>query len=210
MGYEVLGSRGFDGKPGAVSRSAGAWLRFFAKAYPNATNTQAAVVLARSPPATLDNLHSNQVWNLEVPYSAHKIKVLGLFPPGDYLFSEDKPMPTPVAAARKFRAGEHGWETSGSRSSFFAPMQYHRRHHTLSPTLYIRGFESTGADQLAVRIRDDQGRVWNTRLEPGFSAGICACLLELPPEVKSIIAEVVMLTPVQAEFLVDTSAFASK
>ena len=60
-----------------------------------------------------------------------------------------------------------------------------------------------GKDRLAIRLRDARGVYWLTKPEPqGSSDRIYPYLVELPPEIKSVVPEVVLLKPVEAEFTV--------
>jgi len=57
-----------------------------------------------------------------------------------------------------------------------------------------------------VRLKDDQGRYWLTKPErQGIRDRIQPFLVELPAEVKTIQAEVLVLKPISAEFMVETA-----
>ncbi len=148
-------------------------LRFSATVYPYATNTEEVVVLASQSVVALTPPKFIHSWNLEVPYGAKTISVLGLFPPGDYVFSEGRFVPGPASGFGPVAAGRSsGWESIGRRSSLFARIRQLHRHHTSVSTIYLRGLELGGTEHLAVRVRDDQGRLWNARLEPAYSDAV--------------------------------------
>ena len=78
-------------------------------------------------------------------------------------------------------------------------------HYTPDPTIYIQAAELREPDRLAIRVKDNQGRYWATIPESqGAPQGIHPFLLRLPPQITNVVAEVALLRPVQAEFMVDT------
>jgi len=54
-------------------------------------------------------------------------------------------------------------------------------------------------------VRDDSGGIWTAKPEPqGDPEGVHAFLLELPAGVTNVVPELVLLRPIEAEFLVNT------
>jgi hypothetical protein len=65
-------------------------------------------------------------------------------------------------------------------------------------------------NRLAIRLLDNKGRWWTAKPEPEDGAdGIMPYLIDLPPEVRTVIPEIVLLKPTCAEFMVDTTAAAN-
>ena len=75
-----------------------------------------------------------------------------------------------------------------------------------SCSLYLASPELGSEERLGVRIRDECGHYWTTRLESAHQGEERAYLLEVPSNVKTVVAEIVVLKPVQAEFYVRTAA----
>ena len=178
-------------------------LRFSAEFYPSATNTEAALLLGRSPEATLASLHSNIWWNLELHAGTNEVVVLGLFPPGTYVFSEGRCETNPaIRFGATIGGAPSGWVGSSDRVSPYK-VQFWDGHYTPVPVIYLRSPRLAASERLAIRLRDEQGRYWLTKPEPeGAREGIMPFMVDLPPEVKAIAAEIVLLKPVQAEFTV--------
>jgi len=98
-----------------------------------------------------------------------------------------------------------GWVGQSQRISPTRTQHWHG-HYTPVPVMYIRAPASRSKERLGVRLRDEQGRYWLAKPEPqGAADGIWPFLLELPPEVRTVSAEVVLLKPIQAEFTVQTA-----
>jgi hypothetical protein len=181
-------------------------LKFKAKLYPSPTNTAAAVLLGKSPAAALGSLQSNVWWNTEVGYGSLKVKLLGIFPPGSYTFSEGRLLRAIYGTGLDQQSRDDVWSGSGRSRSMFRRRQIDYRHSPSLPTIYLTGLDSSEVERLSLRLRDDHERLWNTKLVHSRDGKVCACLVSLPPDVKSIVAEVVLLQPLQAEFVVATRA----
>ena len=177
-------------------------LCFEASFYPSVTNSHATVLIGTSPPVALDTLESNTFWNLELSYGSHKISVLGLLPSGTHIFTNGKYVTSPEPWMSS-NTRLSGWE-GGSRTSSPGQVQSWRRHRTAVPTVYLRAPELAGGVRLGVRIRDQQGRWWTTKVQPQGANLESAYLLEVPPDVKTVTAEIVLLKPVHAQFFVNT------
>jgi hypothetical protein len=183
-------------------------LRFFASVYPEATNTQAAPTLAILPRIDLSALQTNLWWNQPLGFS--NLVALGICPPGVRHFSGGQFDPNPVTKMGAVRGGApSGWTSSRKQVN---PLQVKTTyaHYSDKPTLYLRADDLKEGERLAVRLEDDQGRSWAAKAEgQGAPEGVRPFLLDLPPGLTNITAEIVILKPVQAEFDVDTKRYIS-
>ena len=74
--------------------------------------------------------------------------------------------------------------------------------------LYVRAKRLSADARLAVRLRDETGRCWVAEPEPqGAMQEIWPFLVKVPDDVKSVVAEVVVLKPISASFDVDMKAY---
>jgi hypothetical protein len=179
-------------------------LRFTATFYPAATNVERTFLLTNCPAVARESLSSNAWWDLQ----AEEITILGILPPGTHHFSDGVYQSNPPPAQRMGPVG--GGAPSGwvGRSERVSPAQtkFWHGHYTPMPTLYVRAPSVKSGERLAVRLRDEQERLWVAKPEPqGAPGAIYPFLIDLPPEVKTVIAEVLLLKPVQASFDVDTT-----
>jgi hypothetical protein len=178
-------------------------LRFSAKFYPSATNLSDSLLLGRLPEVDLANLQSNAWRDLVVTNGSTHLAVLGLCPPGVYVFSGGNFDTNPANRMGATKGGApSGWVGTSRRVS---PVQikHWSGHYTPVPTAYIRAPITTSKDRLGLRLCDEHGNYWLAKAEPqGASEGIWPFLLETPADVKKVSAEVVLLKPVQAEFTV--------
>jgi hypothetical protein len=183
-------------------------LRFTTTFYPSATNVESTVLLTSCPPVAVTSLQSDVWWNITSRVATDEITVLGILPPGTHHFSEGVYQTNPAPALRMGPVGggaPSGWVGRGERVSP-TRMRYWHGHYTPSPTLYIRIPSSKSKRRFAVRLRDERGHVLIAKPEPqGSPDGISPFLIDLPPEVKTVTAEVILLKPVHASFDVDTT-----
>jgi hypothetical protein len=177
-------------------------LKFFASAYPRATNVQAATLLLALSNIDL-SLVSTQFLTLR-PASG-EISTIGIFQPGMYVFSEGKFDTNPAAMMGPVRGGApSGWVGTSMQVTPVRRKEY-SGHYCNVPVIYLKRESLKTEDHLGIRLRDDQGRYWMAKPEPqGNSMGILPFLLDLPPEVKVVAPEIVLLPPLKAEFTVDT------
>jgi hypothetical protein len=72
----------------------------------------------------------------------------------------------------------------------------------------VRASELKDPNRLALRLRDDAGQMWTAKSEPQGDNpdGVHAFLMELPQEVTQVVPELILLKPVQAQFVVQTPA----
>ncbi|HEX5221343.1 MAG TPA: hypothetical protein VFZ59_17395 [Verrucomicrobiae bacterium] len=186
-------------------------LRFSATVYPSATNLNAAELLAQLPQIDLRALTKRISWNTNFTSGSNEIVALGICPPGVHVFSEgsfDTNGPTMTAV----RGGApSGWMVQNKQITPLKLKRWHG-HYTPSPTIYVRPVKLAGLTRIAVRLRDEQGRYWVAEPEPqqGMNDDIYAFLLKLPSDVSSVTPEVILLKPVQAEFLASTKQTTSQ
>jgi hypothetical protein len=183
-------------------------LRFTATLYPVPTNTEASVLVAILPPFALTNAATNIVWwNMKSQAETNQVLALGLFPKGIHTFSGGLYVTNPPFPMSPTRGGApSGWVGTSRRIS---PVQVQawEAHYTPNPVIYLHVPTLDSTNRLAIRLRDEQGRYFLAKPEPGGSSqGIMPYLVDLPPEVKNVVPEIVLLKPVRAEFLVDTRA----
>jgi hypothetical protein len=184
-------------------------LRFSAAFYPSATNMEAALLLGQLPETVLTSGQSIVWWNRKLRLESNEVEVLGMFPAGTHVFSGGnyQTNPPPGMFMGPVRGGApSGWVGQGQLPLTPAQLEKaHWGHYTPWPVIYLRAPVLGANERLAVRLRDEQGRYWLTKPEPqGVREGIRPYLLQLPPDVKSVMAEIVELRPVQAEFTVET------
>ena len=69
-------------------------------------------------------------------------------------------------------------------------------HYTPSPVIYLRAPRLPSDERWGVRLRDEKGGLWLAKPEPQKAAdGILPFLVDLPPEVETVVAELVVLRP---------------
>ena len=181
-------------------------LRFSAEFYPSATNQTDSIVLGRLAPVTVAPLQSNAWADVTLTNASVPLTVLGLFPAGTYVFTEGRfETNAAIRMGPTIGGSPSGWVGQGRRISPTQIKQWHG-HYTPVPVVYIRVPSSRAKDRLGVRLRDGQGRYWLAKPEPGGPVdGIWPFLVDLPPDVGIVSAEVVLLKPIQVEFTVQTT-----
>jgi hypothetical protein len=95
---------------------------------------------------------------------------------------------------------------SSSRRTPLRVEQYHG-HYSDVPVIYVRVSDPKSSQRIAMRLRDVETRkVYLATPEPEGRAGRILAFLarDLPKEVQRVSAELVLLLPVSAEFLVET------
>ena len=84
-------------------------------------------------------------------------------------------------------------------------MQYWNGHYTPSPVIYLRAAPLPSGQRLAVRLRDEKGYHWIAKPDTRGANDIQPFLVELPTDVTTVTAEIVLLKPLQASFDVETA-----
>jgi hypothetical protein len=178
-------------------------LRFSASFYPSATNVEAAPSLANLPQTFVTNLHSILWWNQTVHFEAQEISILGLFPAGSYVFNNGAFLSNPPVAMGAVRGGApSGWTGQSVVVNPLKVVYYHAHYSTTHSVIYVSAPKLGGKTRLAMRLRDEQGRLWVAEPEPqGADDGIYPFLVNLPPDVNRVTPELVVLKPVEAEFM---------
>ena len=181
-------------------------LRFSVTVYPTETNTDVALPVATLPRVNLITLTNQVMWNSKSSVGTNEIVALGVCPPGTYTFSDGNFDPSGPKMGAVRGGAPSGWTGTSQRVT---PMKikFWHGHYTPRPTLYVRAAQLREPDRLGLRLRDDAGRIWIAKPETqGNPDGVHAFLLELPPDVTQIVPELVLLRPVEANFLVETKS----
>ena len=181
-------------------------LRFSVRVYPLATNTNSLATVAALPRVDLNILTNQTLWNSKLSIGANDVVALGVCPAGAYTFTGGDFDATGPRMSAVRGGAPSGWTGQSKRLTPMKVQMWHG-HYTPKPTIYIRASQLKEPDRLALRVRDDCGRVWAAKSEPqGHPDGVHAFLLELPSDVTNVVPELVLLKPAQAEFLVKTAS----
>ena len=181
-------------------------LRFRATVYPTTTNADAALPVGTLPPVDLGVLTNQTLWNSRIRVGTNELVALGICPPGVYTFTGGAFDPTGPRMTAVGGGAPSGWTSQTKRVTPMKLQTWHG-HYTPAPTIYIRATQLKDPDRLALRLRDDSGRTWTAKPEPqGCPDGVHAFLLELPSEITNIVPELVLLQPVEADFMVETKS----
>ncbi len=186
-------------------------LRFSATFYPAATNVTTAQLLGTLPPSPVTNRQSVVWWNQTAREGSNDILVLGLFPPGTRVFEEGHLLTNPPVSMGPVRGGApSGWTGASQARNPLKVVHYSSHYSTKDSVIYVSAPNFQGPARLAVRLRDEQGRNWEATPESqGSSGGIYPFLIELPADVIQVTPELVLLTPVKAEFTVKIPGISS-
>jgi hypothetical protein len=181
-------------------------LKYSAKFYPKATNTESTQLMATMPNTPVTNLQSIVWWNQKVTNELGAFEILGLFPIGNYVFSEGQFLTNPPVKMGAVRGGApSGWTGQSVHVNPLQMKHYNGHYTTKAPVIYVHAPEGKRAERLALRLRDDQGRYYESKLDSqGTPNGIHAFIVDLPKDVETIVPELVILKPVEAEFMVKT------
>ena len=193
-------------------------LRFTATVYPESTNATAAKLIATLPPTDFTTLKTNQWWNATNSVSSNSVVVLGMFLRGTHSFADGHYQSSSASVNGPGGGAPSGWTWDSKQITPFRETTTHN-HYTPSPVIYVQVGEGSGLgnspddgeiqpamERLAVRLRDGQGGVWVAK-PGGASGGIQPFLVELPSGVTNLVAELVLLKPLSADFLVNTKQF---
>lgn len=182
-------------------------LRYSVICYPSSTNQDIAEVVTRLPAVDLSALTNAVATHQTFPSSVGEIRFVGVFPPSGmrgYAFSEGEFDPThPMGSVSG--GAPSGWTGSGGFVNPIREKWYHG-HYTPWPTFYLRAHLTNTAARLGVRLRDAQGNLIATRMEPqGTRTGIWPYLASDATNLTAVTPEIVLLRPLEAAFDVDTT-----
>ncbi|MEK7675521.1 MAG: hypothetical protein AAB676_06785 [Verrucomicrobiota bacterium] len=181
-----------------------ATLRFSATVYPEATNASAAMLVAALPAVNLSALNSDVWWNTKSTVGTNEIIVMGICPPGTRVFDDGKLTMTSSTTGLVRGGASSGWTSQSRRTSPVSVTERHN-HYSDKPTIYVRASGLSESKRLAVRWRDSQGQSHTATPEPqGSHQGVHPFLLDAPLDATNLVAELVVLRPARAEFLVKT------
>jgi len=192
-------------------------LQFAVAIYPTATNLQAAEVILTLPELDLTALTTNLWWNITNSTGSNAVIALGLFQTGTHTFSEGVYQNSSATVSGPSGGAKSGWTGKSVQVTPLKQLVF-RNHYTPTPVIYLRvphqaldpftgakDDDNSQTDRIAVRIRDEHGNQWIA--EPDSEVdGIHPFRLELPAGVTRINAEVILLKPLKARFLVNTKA----
>ncbi|MFO1498247.1 MAG: hypothetical protein U1G07_07640 [Verrucomicrobiota bacterium] len=180
-------------------------LRFTVNYYPLATNDNACRHVTSSPPFSLQDLSSNVWWNPNAGPATQTPVLLGVFVPGTHVFSEGIYQTNPPSRMGPVRGGApSGWVGQSQRVTPLKLRHWHG-HYTPSPVIYLRAFARPSDERWGLRLRDATGQLWIAQPEPqGMVDGILPFLLDTPPDLDTVTAELVILRPIRGHFDVTT------
>jgi hypothetical protein len=175
-------------------------LKFSATYYPSGTNAEAAVFIANTPPGSVA---STNRWNISTRVGTNQVELIGLFPPGTHTFGNDEYLTNPPTRLGPVRGGAASGWVSQTRSTPLRTTMFHA-HYTDVPVIYLRVTNPRNADRCAIRINDvESGESSLAEAEPqGYRGTIVPFLVKAKAD--RVIAELVLLPPVKADFLVET------
>ncbi len=135
-------------------------------------------------------------WNTNRIMHGASVDVIGLFPPGAYTFSQGQLTNLPGGFRRS-----GGW-TGLSRQVRPGVWQSWRTHTTTNYAAYIRRILAKPGQRIALGVLDAEGQaVWGDN-SGGEAEGVLAFVFYPPPGMQPVALEVIVLDPVQAEFVV--------
>jgi hypothetical protein len=180
-------------------------LRFLATVYPKADNLAAAPAIAILPPINLSQLITNIWWNTVCTAGTNTILAMGVCPPGVHVFIDGQyDTNSPSGMGPVHGGARTGWTGQSWRTT---PLQVKHKdgHYTPDPTIYVRAPDLKEPERLAVRLRDNEGKYWEATPEPqGSPQGIHPFMFQVPTNITTVVPEIVVLKPIQAEFMVNT------
>ena len=179
-------------------------LRVSARFYPTVTNA-AAQVLTTLAPTVVTKLHGGVWWNQPAKLGSNNLTVVGFFPAGDYVFQDGIMLTNPPVRMGAVGGGApSGWTGQDEPVGVSKVVHYDGHYSTKDSVIYVSAPHLDAALRLAVRLRDEQGRVWEAKPESqGAAHGVYPFLVALPPGVIRATPELVLLKPVEAEFMVN-------
>lgn len=181
-------------------------LRYSVKFHPEVTNELATVIVASLPTVSLAAGATNTLWFQTTSLMGIEFAAIGLMTTPMNFFTEGVYEPAPPPLGITQGGAPTGWVSSGRRLSPVKHVTY-RGHYADRPVIYLQCHDAELAQNLGVRLRDEQGRLWpTTRESQGNPDGILPFMLDVPAVVTNVVPEVVWLNAVGAEFIVRTPA----
>lgn len=182
-------------------------LKFAVQIYPSGTNVNAAVLITNTLVANAAT-STNVWWNLATMVTTNRVEILGLFPAGVHTFSEGEYLTNPPTKFAPVRGGAPSGWVGSSRQTPLRTISFHG-HYSDVPVIYVRVADPKSKQRIAMRVRDvESGQYFITPPEDqGVQSKIAPFLLRIPTNVTSVQAELMLLPPLNAEFLVDTKEF---
>ena len=180
-------------------------LKFTVDCYPSGTNMGAAVLITNLAAADVRTT-TNIIWNVPAMVSSNRVVILGFFPAGMYIFSEGEYLTNPPVQLGPTRGGAPSGWVGTSRQTPLRNISYHG-HYSDAPVIYVRVANPKSKERIAIRLRDvDSGKYFLTMAEPqGAAANVLPFIVRTPQNVTNVMAELVRLPALNAEFLVETA-----
>jgi hypothetical protein len=187
-------------------------IKYSATFYPSPTNKEAALPVDTLPQTSVTHLQSIAWWSKKSQFENVSIEALGMFPAGSYVFSEGQFLTnSPVTMGPVSGGAPYGWTSEDKPITPIKVQSFYGHYSITNPIIYLRALKMDPKNQLAVRLRDEQGRYWLTKSEgEGWSEGIYPFIVQLPPDVTNVVPEIVVLKPVEAEFMVNVPEAAGR
>lgn len=178
-------------------------LKYFATFRPEVTNLAATERITPLPASPCSREATNTIWFQTNSVADKPIIAIGLMTATMTHFTDGKYDPNPPSRMGPTSGGAPtGW-TATSRRISPTRVQTVRGHYADRPVIYLQCEDREIAGRLGVRLRDDQDRIWPTTRE-GNGPGIIPFMLDVPPEVKRVVPEIVLLNSIEAEFTIET------
>ena len=174
-------------------------LKFIATSRPRPDAVTEGSKRWRLPVVSLPTKTNGIQWNRLLGDVA--ITVFGLFPPGAYTFSQGQLTNAPGRTMANV-----GW-TGLSKQISPGKWQHWHTHTTTNYTAYVRRIVSNPEQRIAVGLSDEQGQVlWSEASTGDERGGILAFVFNGSPGTNQAALEIIVLEPVQTEFVVKPPA----
>jgi len=178
-------------------------LRYTVTVQPSETNADRAVVVGALPTVAVNGVQSNVWWQQTFQFGTNDVIALGCLPPGTHVFLDGVYQSNPPVSMGPVGGGApSGWVGQAKQIN---PLQKKvwRGHYTPVPTIYVRAESLPDKQRWAVRLRDEQGRIWAAEPEPqGHPDSVRPFLVKVPAEVQTVTPEIIVLKPLRATFTV--------
>jgi hypothetical protein len=179
-------------------------LKYSATFFPNSDNREAALLVDALPQTVVTNFQTITWWSKKSQFENVSIEALGFFPAGSYVFSEGQFLTNPPVKMGPVGGGApYGWTGQDLPVTPLKVQSYYGHYSITNAIIYLRVSKMNSRNRLAMRLRDEQGRYYATESDgEGWAEGIYPFIVKLPPDVTTVVPEIVVLKPVEVEFMV--------
>lgn len=183
-------------------------LRYSVTWMPEVTNASATKVAVVLPSASIGRSSKDSLWFRTNVIEGVDVVAMGLMTSTMNYFMDGNYQAVPELPIGPTRGGSPtGWVMTSKRVTPLRTLTQYG-HYVDRPTLYLKVDDPSLSKRIGVRVRDEQGRIWPTTRQPGRGvAGIVPFMLDVPSDVTTVIPEIVLLNPLEAEFTVRTPTF---